>query len=65
MLFERIKLSLEQRVNYLLIALLSLSFISCDTTESDEIKDQTEIYGHYSVDIEKGSKKVKGSIKQG
>ena len=49
-------------MNYFLLGLLSLSFLSCDTKESEEIKDQTEIYGHYSVDLEKGSKKARGSV---
>jgi len=49
-------------MNYILILLISLTFLACNTQDSDEIKDQTEIYAHYNVKINKGSSKAVGEV---
>ena len=38
------------------------SIISCNTKDSDELIDQTEIYANYKIKATKGSRKVTGEV---
>ena len=45
----------------LILSLSLLPLTSCDTKDSDEVSEQSRVYGQYKVEASKGSNKVVGS----
>ena len=62
--YTRIKQYLRDHFmkNITLSLTLLFTLLACETKESDIIEDQSKIYGRYSVNIEKGSKRAKGKV---
>jgi hypothetical protein len=49
-------------MKYLNLIALMFIFISCDTKDSDEVVNQSEIYAEYKISAKKGSKKIEGEV---